>query len=168
MKLIKAKSEEAQTALALLKETAEWLQEIGSDQWSDVLEGKDKHGLVKAVEKGEVFFFYNNAKQLVGMAAAWETPTAWDELLWKEYGTTQKSRYIHRVIIRPLYRKEGYGKELLDALKKEFETQTNELRLDCLASNHKLVAFYKSNGFTHIGHSQDSTGLKFELFSYIF
>ncbi|WP_242586656.1 GNAT family N-acetyltransferase [Candidatus Enterococcus ikei] len=166
MRLKQVTKDETQIAMSMLKETAEWLKEVGSDQWSEILHGEDKHGLANAVEKGEVFFLYNSSNLLVGMAAAWKTPTIWDELLWEDYGIYQEACYVHRVLIRPIYKGEGYGKELLNALKVKFEGEVSELRLDCLASNYKLIQFYKENKFTNIGSSTDSNGIKFELFSY--
>lgn len=163
MELKQAINGEEQTVLSILKETAKWLEEIGSDQWSDILKGQDNHGLTNAIKKGEVFFFYNN-NQLVGMVAAWRTPTLWDKLLWEKYGLNQDVCYLHRIIIRPAYRKNGYGKELLNALKAKFKEEVSELRLDCLASNDKLVQFYRRNKFENIGSSKDSNGTKFELF----
>ncbi|WP_430603325.1 hypothetical protein IGJ02_000715 [Enterococcus sp. DIV0724b] len=152
--------------MSLLKESAEWLKEQGSDQWSDVLQGEDKHGLATAVSKGEVFFFYSSMNQLVGMAAAWKTPTEWDKLLWKDFGFDQKAYYLHRVIIRPAYRGKSYGKELLNELKRKFSGEVSDLRLDCLASNEKLMQFYQENEFINVGSSNDWNGNEFELFSY--
>ncbi|WP_170923061.1 hypothetical protein A5821_003192 [Enterococcus sp. 7F3_DIV0205] len=166
MKLEQAKITDAKTAIGLLKESAQWLKETGSDQWSDVLQGEDKHDLADAVGKGEVYFFYNSKNELVGMAAAWKVPTEWDKMLWQEFGFDQTACYLHRVIIRPLYRRNAYGKELLNALKQRFSGEVSELRLDCLASNQKLVQFYRSNEFINVGSSTDSKGNKFELFSY--
>lgn len=166
VQLKQVKKSEAQTAMSLLKESAEWLKETGSDQWADVLKGEDKHGLVEAVTRGEAFFFYNSRNQLTGMAAAWKTPTEWDKKLWENFGFSQTACYLHRVIIRPVYRGRSYGKELLNELKLEFSDKVSELRLDCLASNMKLIQFYQGNGFINIGSSTDSNGIKFELFSY--
>ncbi|MEI5993326.1 GNAT family N-acetyltransferase [Candidatus Enterococcus mansonii] len=165
MLLRKATIEETQTAMTLLKETAEWLNSIGSSQWSDVLDGEDKYEIAKAVKNGEVFFFYNS-NELIGMAAAWRKPTAWDERLWKDQEFNESVYYLHRVIIHPRYRGKGYGKELLNALKSEFTEAVSELRLDCLASNSKLVQFYRDNNFTHVGNGKSFDGIKFELFSY--
>lgn len=165
MRLKQATITDTKTALSILRESAEWLKEIGSDQWSDVLQGKDKHGLAEAVKKGEVFFFYNSSNKLIGMVAAWNTPTAWDKLLWNDFEVEQNACYLHRVIIRPIYRGNSYGKELLTELKTKFKLEVSELRLDCLASNRKLMKFYQENGFTNIGSSNDSNGNKFELFS---
>ncbi|MBM7689368.1 GNAT family N-acetyltransferase [Enterococcus ureilyticus] len=166
MQLKKVTKTETKIALSILKESAEWLQEIGSDQWSDILQGEDKHGLAEAVERGEVFFFYNNKNQLAGMVAAWKNPTAWDKLLWQEYDPKQFAYYLHRVIIRPNYRGSGYGKELLTELKLKFKTEVSELRLDCLARNQKLIQFYLGNEFVNIGSASDLYGNEFELFSY--
>lgn len=167
MNLIQAKNDEGKKALDLLKEAAEWLKEQGSSQWSDVLTGEDKHGLAEAVKRGEVFFFYNNEKELVGMVAAWKKPTEWDQQLWGDFRPNKKAVYIHRVIIRPFYRGKNYGEALLTALKNQFRTQGLELRLDCLASNKNLINFYKTNGFKQVGKAQDSNGIIFELFSFI-
>ncbi|EOH96842.1 hypothetical protein UAY_02573 [Enterococcus moraviensis ATCC BAA-383] len=165
MELKQVTIEETKLALSLLKESAEWLKEIGSEQWSEILSGQDKHGLTNAIEKGEVYFFYNNT-QLAGLVAAWEMPTEWDRLLWKEINEVQKVCYIHRVIIRPIYRGKSYGAELLTALKRKFSGEVLELRLDCLASNQKLIAFYQKNGFINVGSSKDLNGNEFELFSF--
>ncbi|EOL49426.1 GNAT family N-acetyltransferase [Enterococcus caccae] len=165
MKLKQVMVEETKTAMFLLQESAEWLKATGSDQWSEVLQGKDKHRLADAVARGEVFFFYNNENQLAGMAAAWKTPTEWDRLLWKNFDFSQEVRYLHRVIIRPIYRGKSYGTQLISALKLKFSGNVVELRLDCLANNQKLIQFYEENGFTNIGSSNDSKGNKFELFS---
>lgn len=166
MELKQAAISETKIALSILKESAEWLQAVGSDQWADVLEGEDKHGLAAAVERGEVFFFYNNSNQIVGMVAAWRKPTAWDKLLWQNYAFDQDVCYLHRVIIRPEYRGNSYGNELLNELKRQFKTEISELRLDCLASNPTLIQFYLQNEFTKVGSANDSLGNKFELFSY--
>ncbi|MBO0473014.1 hypothetical protein IGL98_000850 [Enterococcus sp. DIV0840] len=166
MKLKQATIEETQLAMSLLKESAEWLKETGSNQWSDVLQGEDRHGLADAVAKGEVYFFYNSKNQLVGMAAAWKTPTEWDKLLWENIGFNQSACYLHRIIVRPAYRGKAYGQELLSSLKRKFRDEVSELRLDCLASNQKLIQFYRGNSFINIGSSKDLNGIKFELFSY--
>lgn len=166
MSLKQATIMDTTTAMTLLKESAEWLKETGSDQWSDVLQGVDKHGLTEAVEKGEVFFFYNRKKELAGMAAAWKIPTEWDRLLWGEIGIDQAACYLHRVIIRPNYRGKAYGKELLTELKQKFRGQVIELRLDCLGNNKKLIDFYQQNGFINVGSAKDFNGTKFELFSF--
>jgi ribosomal protein S18 acetylase RimI-like enzyme len=168
MILKQATKEQAHIAMELLKETAEWLRDQGSTQWSDVLNGEDKHGIVQAVINGNVYFYYDEKEQLVGMAAAWSKASPWDQYLWKAVEAQENVCYIHRVIIRPPFRGMAYGKQLLDALKAEFKGKVTALRLDCLSSNHKLLDFYKKNNFKHISSTNDNQGTKFELFSYFY
>lgn len=168
MKIRQAKLEEVTAVQFLLLEAAKWLKSIGSDQWKEILEGNDKHGLSKAVKKGEVYLFCNKKNEVIGMAAAWENPSEWDQLLWKEVGFSENSYYIHRVIIRPCFRKMHYGDQLLTTLKLYFQSRASELRLDCLASNRKLVSFYSKNNFSNVGVQKELNGVPFELFSYMF
>lgn len=166
MRLQQVSVDESEKALSLLRETAEWLKQSGSSQWSDVLDGEDRHGLVDAVRRGEVFFFHNELDELVGMVAAWQKATAWDQLLWKNHGLQQDAVYIHRLVVRPMYRGQAYGEQLLIALKSKFKASRTEIRLDCLASNAKLLQFYKNNGFKSVGRASDLNGILFELFSF--
>jgi ribosomal protein S18 acetylase RimI-like enzyme len=166
MILKQATTEQAPIAMDLLKETAAWLRDQGSTQWSDVLNGEDKHGITQAVINGDVYFYYGENEQIVGMAAAWSKASAWDQYLWKNVEVQENVRYIHRVIIRPPFRGLEYGKQLLDALKAEFKGKVTALRLDCLSSNRKLIAFYKRNEFEHVKSTNDPQKTKFELFTY--
>lgn len=165
MRIEKIQSTNSEQALDILKETAEWLKKMGSSQWADVLEGTDKHGLAEAVKRGNVYFYYDN-KELVGMFAAWKEPSSWDQLLWGAESTFSNAYYIHRVIIRPKYKGKNYGDQLLTDIKSQFKCEVEELRLDCLASNQKLVSFYSRNKFNKVKTSKDSNGELFELFSY--
>lgn len=168
MELRQVQLEDENTVQFLLQEVAEWLKSIGSSQWNEILKGEDKHELSKAVERGEVNFFHNQKNELIGMVAAWETPSDWDKLLWKKNGFSENSYYIHRVIIRPQYRRMHYGDQLLATLKSFFESKASELRLDCLASNTQLTNFYSKNGFTDKGIQENLNGVAFKLFSYMF
>lgn len=165
MRIEKAASTDSKQVLEILKETARWLKEIGSKQWADVLQGADKHGLAEAVKKGDVYYYYNR-EQLVGMFAAWKKPSAWDQLLWDKRANVANVYYIHRIIIRPAYKGKGYGDRLLTDIKTYFRNNADELRLDCIASNLKLVSYYSKNNFEKVGTSKDSQKTLFELFSF--
>lgn len=157
---------ETEKAVEILRETAEWLQRRGSLQWAEVLDGKDKHGLAEAIKNGEVYFYFNQKNQLAGMLAAWNKPTAWDQQLWQKQQKTNSAIYIHRLLVRPNYRGKGYGKQMLDEVKELFHSKVTEIRLDCLASNEQLIAFYKGNGFRQVGTGKDLLNIKFELFAF--
>lgn len=168
MGLEKVKITQTDLVNQLLMETAEWLQRKGSTQWAEVLQGTDKHGLTTAIQKEEVYFYFNEEKQLVGLFAAWEQPAAWDLQLWEKQPLTDSAVYIHRLIVRPDYHGQGYGEQLIDEIKRFFQSTVKEIRLDCLASNQQLIAFYKNNAFTTQGTGKDLSNTRFELFSYFF
>lgn len=163
MYIKKAKSLDKQLAVELMVETATWLNQKGSSQWEDVLNGNDRHGLGDAVEKGNVYFYYDHKDNLVGMFAAWSTPSEWDQLLWNTANKTNKAVYIHRLIIRPNYRGYDYGKTILEDIKSYFKKEFDELRLDCLASNIYLNNFYQKNGFQQIEIAKNNEGIPFRL-----
>ena len=167
MEIRQVKINEVKMVQELLKETAEWLKSIESNQWEEILDGNDKYDLSKAIKKEEVYFFYNRNRELAGMFAAWKEPSEWDQLLWKKVGLSQNTYYIHRVIIRPTFRNMNYGNLLLENLKNFFQPKASELRLDCLSSNKKLIEFYTRNDFNNIGSKKNAQGELFELFSYV-
>lgn len=163
MYIEKALPEQKEQALAILLESAVWLSEKGSSQWEDVLDGKDRHGLSEAVDRGDVYFYYNNEKQLVGMFAAWKKPSAWDCFLWKETIEEKNAVYVHRIIIRPEYQGREYGSLLLKDIKSFFKETTDEIRLDCLSENQNLNNFYLKNGFKNVNTKKSQEKTMFNL-----
>lgn len=155
---------DSQQALGILKEAALWLQDIGSSQWAEVLQGEDKHGLANAVENGDVYYYFDK-EQLVGLFAAWKKPTTWDQFLWGNQTQIKDAYYIHRIVIRPTYKGKGYGNKLLRDIKAYFKKDAEVLRLDCLASNQKLISFYNKNEFEKVATTKNQEGTLFELFS---
>lgn len=165
MEIRKAEWIDSDIVVGMLKDTALWLNEQGSSQWADVLEGTDKHDLLGAIKKGDVYLF-TVAQQVVGMAAVWNTPTDWDKELWQSLDFPERSYYIHRLIVHPAYRGKSYGSQMLTILKSHFSDIADELRLDCISTNPKLISLYSRNGFTNKGTVKESKGGEFELFSY--
>ncbi|MGC6770494.1 GNAT family N-acetyltransferase [Enterococcus sp. LJL51] len=163
MNIRKAGLQDTKTVMEMLKEAAVWLKSKGSSQWSDVLAGTDKHNLTEAVERGDVYLFNQN-DEVVGMAAVWNLPTKWDCELWSNIGLSQDAYYIHRLIVHPNYRGKAYGSQMLKVIKAHFQNTAAELRLDCIASNDKLVRFYQEQGFRNAGTVQLENDGSFELF----
>lgn len=155
---------EDKVVLTVLKETAEWLKKQGSSQWSDLLDGKDKHQILESINKKQVFFL-KKEREIIGMVALWKEPSSWDKQLWKQQPSVE-AYYIHRLIIRPNYRGLRLGTQLLALIKEKIKEEVHEIRLDCLESKSVLVNFYQSNGFEYVGSSADTDGVTFALFRY--
>lgn len=139
------RKKETKIALNVLKETAEWLKNQGSSQWSDLLDGKDKHKILEAINKKQVFFLKKH-QEIIGMVALWKDPSIWDKQLWKKHKFVD-AYYLHRLIISPRYRGRQLGSQLLTIIKeKAKKEEVFEIRLDCLENNTVLVNFYKEQG----------------------
>lgn len=163
MQIRQAQPQELAKVNEILYETAQWLQQKGHTQWSEILEGSDKHQLTQALAQQEVYFFLKE-ENIVGLAALWNQPSAWDQMLWRDKaGADATIYYIHRVAIRPKYRGQQLGAALLQAIKTHFADRATVLRLDCIADNPKLTDFYHSNGFSKVGYGENQQRQQFEL-----
>jgi GNAT superfamily N-acetyltransferase len=125
----------------ILHENATWLLSKGIFQWPlDWLESirPDIHasieaGLFQAVD-------IDNS-----LAAVLEIKFA-PELLW---GNNQdEALYIHKLAIQRKYSDRGLGRHIIELIKsKARQKNISLLRLDCVAHNDKLRAYYESCGF---------------------
>ncbi|MBP1048497.1 GNAT family N-acetyltransferase [Enterococcus sp. BWM-S5] len=165
MEMKKAVEIDGSIVMDMLRDTALWLKGKGSSQWGDVLEGTDKHNLLGAVQRGDVYLF-SEGEEIVGMAAVWNTPSEWDQELWQDFGFPENAYYIHRLIVHPNYRGQNYGSRMLTAIKTYFSETADELRLDCISTNPNLLSLYRGNSFVNKGTVEESKGGRFVLFSY--
>lgn len=165
MEMIQAIPQQTTFVETIMREKAQWLHEIGSDQWSDLLSGHDKHGMKQAIERGEVYLFHVQG-EIVGMVALWKQPTAWDRDLWGERADNQNVLYIHRLIVRNEFSGRGLGEQMLNEIKQFAQASEADLRLDCLAMNPTLLAFYERNHFVKTGQKQINQGTFFQLFEH--
>ena len=79
------------------------------------------------------------------MAAVCEIKTA-AEALWDNSKTA--ALYIHKLAIRRKYSDGDLGRNILDLIKSKARLKNIKyLRLDCVAHNDKLRAYYESCGF---------------------
>ncbi|GGG69654.1 GNAT family N-acetyltransferase [Paenibacillus radicis (ex Gao et al. 2016)] len=151
-----AKKEEADEIMSLLIDTAKWLQSKGSDQWSGLLKGYDSHDTVGSIEKEEVFVCKHN-NEIVGVVILKRQPSEWDLELWgsKAYADDE-AIYLHRLTISRKRANSGLGSALLNWCDSAISFRDKKVvRLDCIASNPKLFAFYESNGYEYMGQEGD-------------
>lgn len=156
------KATEKDLALELLLETVDWFSKQGSNQWQELTKLQEQQDFLTMVEQEKVFFFYNKEK-LAGLFIANTKPSSWDRQLWQEKAA-EPAIYIHKVIIRPKFRGQNLGKKLLNNIKDHFSGKTNLLRLDCLAENQGLNAFYNENDYVSIRKVKNNEIGFFELY----
>lgn len=157
-----AKPEDTEAVLQLLIQTAEWLKSKGSTQWSGLLKGEDSHQTPEAIKRGEVYLF-RQGNRLAGMVMLMQQASAWDRELWGEEGHEQ-SIYLHRLNINREVAGKNLGEAIVDWAGSGIHFEGKDrIRLDCIANNPKLNAFYLSCGYEHKGLSSNAMG-EFNLY----
>lgn len=147
-----ARVEDTEQVLSLLVETAQWFKERGSTQWYALLEGVDSHRTAEAVQRGDVFVC-KVADEVVGMVMLLQQPSEWDRDLWAlQEDAANDAIYLHRLAIRRKYANEHLGEAILTWCQQSIRFEgKKKIRLDCVADNAFLNAFYRRKGYTYIG-----------------
>ena len=124
--------------LSLLDEAAAWLRARGVSQWPDRFEPSWVDG---AISRGETWLVR------VGAAISGTVTLDWSDRIWRDDGT---AAYVHRMAVRR--QAAGLGAVILDWAADAARQHGQEaLRLDCVASNARLRAYYEAAGFVHHG-----------------
>ncbi|MGO4548319.1 GNAT family N-acetyltransferase [Paenibacillus sp. 2TAB23] len=157
IEVFRARPEDTEAVLQLLVQTAEWLRSKGSRQWSGLLQGEDSHQTPEAIKRGEVYLFMQGS-MLAGIVMLMQKESAWDRELWGAEGH-ESAIYLHRLAIN----REAAGKNVGEAIVRwaasgiVFEGK-DRIRLDCIANNAKLNAFYLNCGYAYKGTAVNAMG----------
>lgn len=158
--VVRALSADTEDVMALLYNTAKWLQERGSAQWNALLQGQDTHSTADAILNGDVFLF-KQEEQIAGMVILLTTPSPWDRMLWG-INSVEDSVYVHRLAINRNYAGQHVGSEILAWIASGIKfPNKRSIRLDCMSGITALESFYRGAGFTCLGHT-DNGYLRFE------
>ncbi|MDS9471129.1 N-acetyltransferase [Sporosarcina pasteurii] len=147
-----AKVEHTSDILALLVESAKWLQSKGSTQWNALLDGVDSHNTEVAIQRGDVFIC-KDGEEIAGMVMLLTQPSEWDRQLWgPKANRNDGAIYLHRLAIRRKYANCKLGESILNWCYDSISFEGKEMiRLDCVANNEHLNQFYRRNGYTYLG-----------------
>ncbi len=130
---------QADEVLAVLDEAAAWLQERGVEQWPSRFEPSWVEG---AVSRGETWLVLAGGT-VSGTVTLDHSDPVWD-------GLPGAALYVHRMAVRRSA--SGLGTVILDWAAGVARRQGREaLRLDCVAANGRLRAYYEAAGFAHRG-----------------
>jgi GNAT superfamily N-acetyltransferase len=127
---------------AILEEARAWLAGQGIDQWTRPF---DAAWLTPKIEAHELFIVERNAEPAGVFRLLWEDRVFWGD---RDRG---ESAYIHSFAIRRSHAGTGLGGQILTAIAHLARDRNRvNLRLDCVASNHRLIAYYQSHAFTPV------------------
>jgi len=139
IEFVTATPEQTGQVLAVLDEAAAWLHERGVEQWPVRFEPSWIEG---AIRRGETWLVN------VGDSASGTVTLDRSDPLWD--GEPTPSLYVHRMAVRRSAA--GLGTIILDwAADTARQEGVDALRLDCVASNERLRAYYEAAGFVHRG-----------------
>lgn len=138
--LSRATPEDADPILAILEDAARWLVARGIEQWhpGDFL----RLPLQRIIARGEVYLARCASDPAGTLSLQWEDVPTWGVM-------PPDAAYIHGFAVHRAYGGLGLGRALLDwAARQAVEGGKSYLRLDCLASNPALRAYYERAGFS--------------------
>lgn len=147
-----AKPEDGPAIMELYRITAEWLKSKGSTQWADLLVGIDRHNTSAAIARGEVVLFKQEddpAAVVILMLA----PSPWDLNLWGDDPSNEQVVFLHRMCIHRSFGGTGFGAQVIRWVDSgiAYPPDKEFIRLDCIADNPILNAFYRDAGYAFVG-----------------
>lgn len=145
------------------QEAAQWLSDLGSDQWSDV--GLSDESFLARVQKsirdGETWMA-NYGNRPVGTIAIDEWT---DDGLWTP-AEVSDAMFVHRMIIDRDFAGQGIGAALLNQAEQIAASKGKEwIRLDAWTSNMELHRYYESRNFQHVRTVEDHPSPSAALFA---
>ena len=138
-KFLVAGPDDVDDVLSVLDEAAAWLHARGVSQWPERFESS---WVEDAIRRGETWLV-----QVGGTISATVTLN-WSDPVWSD--VPGSAGYLHRIAVRR--RASGLGAVII-AWAADIACQRGRkaLRLDCVASNDRLRAYYEAAGFVHHG-----------------
>lgn len=124
--------------LAVLDEACRWLAGRGVEQWPVAF---SPEWIEPGLGAGQVWLAQRAGAVLGTITVQWDDP------LWPDDG---RAGYVHRLAVRR--QAAGLGAGLLAwAAGVVREHGRDRLRLDCVAGNARLRAYYENSGYAHCG-----------------
>ncbi|CAO3572317.1 unnamed protein product [Mortierella alpina] len=152
-----AKPEELDIFIDILERAAQWMVDNGHNQWipGSFIAPKTRAHIQHTISLGNAFFIVNNNNEHHAAAAAssgaiigtftLNYTDPFDEMLWKDLVEDWTDAvYLHRLVVEREYKGYGLGpKALVFAEQEGLKRGKHYLRLDCMADNKLLKAYYR-------------------------
>jgi len=127
--------------LSVLADAAAWLRERGVEQWPDRF---PTEWVMPAIEAGETWLAEHDGQIAGTLVVQWDDPLFWA-------GYPNDAGYLHRLAVRR--HGDGLGGRLLQWAERHAAAAGKVyLRLDCVASNESLRAYYERAAYQHVGN----------------
>ncbi|WP_338556346.1 GNAT family N-acetyltransferase [Paenibacillus sp. KS-LC4] len=157
LEINRAAPHDLEAMLRLYKEAARWIYEAkGLRQWSE--DAFTMEYLYNFIKEKEVFVAYLQGELAGCFSVEWDDEPIWGEQFHMDAG------YVHRLAVARSIKGQGIGAQLL-AWSEAYirEREKSFMRLDCMAENPSLNAFYVSCGLNLCGR-YDAEGWSANLY----
>jgi len=156
-----AEREDVEVAAEILEDAIAWARHRGFDSWApgDFTdpEGGGRQRLLQAMEAGGLYLMLVEGQAVGTMSLLPEDPVFWP-------GSPPIALYLHLFAIRGSQTRRGVGAAALAWAAREVLGRGRRLlRLDCLADNRGIRAYYERAGFEHRG-DVEVKGMRFSLY----
>lgn len=141
LRLKQSKEMDVEEIFDVLYENARWLEQRGIVQWPLAWLDSKIDEIKRSVTQDDFYQVEINNK----IAAVVELKTSPEEI-WAS--DEAKALYIHKLAIRRVHKNQGLGRKVLNLIKEDaIRQKLTYLRLDCVAHNAALRAYYEEQGF---------------------
>jgi GNAT superfamily N-acetyltransferase len=134
--------------MALRTEAENWLQQIGSDQWSDPETGN--RAIAKwhqTIDDGRAWVVLAENDTVVGTVSRGPA----DRDFWREDDQLYTAFYLYKLIISRAAAGAGLGSLVLDWASQVAALEGRQwIRIDCWRTAYGLHKYYEGLGFTHV------------------
>ncbi|MGE7386619.1 N-acetyltransferase family protein [Streptomyces sp. NPDC004126] len=146
-----AGEKDAATLAKLHDQAARWMLDQGIDQWKPG--DKDAEHFRARMRDGEVWLAEDADGRIVGAYELWWS----DEEAWGVQPPV--AGYVHRLMVERKAAPPGAGLRILEHAEHRIaRTGRDRARLDCVSSNPKLLAYYRSAGYRVVGEFPSKEG----------
>lgn len=137
--------------MALYDRAARWMRKNGIDQWKPG--DKDAAHFRAKMREGEVWLAEDADGRIVGGYELWWS----DEEAWGVQPPV--AGYVHRLMVERDAAPPGAGRRMLEHAERRIARTGRELaRLDCVSTNPRLLAYYRSAGYRVVGEFPSKEG----------
>lgn len=150
MNFIQATNSDLNAILIMLKNASITLHQKGIDQWGYWQKPPQEkiNWLKQGIASNEFFFVHVNQLHIGMFRLLFE-----DELYWGKQVET--AGYIHSLVIKPNFKGNQFGSEIIKIIEQQLiDKNIKRMRLDCVAYNKGLCAYYEELGFKKVGEVQ--------------
>jgi len=134
---------DAAAVVRLRDAAAEWLLARGIEQWHPGEAGES--GLAARADAGELFVVRDRGEVVAAVVIVPSDPLVWGP-------RPSDAGYLHTLVIDRRWAGQGLGRRVLARAEAHIAARgATCARLDCVAGNDGLTAYYRNAGYTEVG-----------------